>query len=132
LTGLAASTIYYYRIAASNAAGTNQGGISSFTTLVTSVERLEGQLPETYFLAQNYPNPFNPSTTIEFALPKSTFVTLWVWDLLGRQVGELVNEKLSPGTYGTQWDAGGLAGGVYFYRLQAGDFVETKKMLLMR
>jgi surface antigen len=89
-------------------------------------------LPSELSLSQNYPNPFNPSTTIEFGLPKSAFVTLRVYDLLGRQVGELINEKLSPGTYTGKWDARDMASGVYFYRLQAGDFVETKKMLLLR
>jgi hypothetical protein len=79
----------------------------------------------------NNPRPFNPSTTIGFALPKSAFVTLRVYDLLGRLVGELVNEKLGPGTYKTQWDARGLASGVYFYRLTAGEYVETKRLLLL-
>jgi hypothetical protein len=65
-------------------------------------------------------------------LPNSAFVTLRVYDLLGRQVGELVNEKLAPGSYRTQWNASGLAGGVYFYRLTAGEFVETKKLILLR
>jgi len=92
--------------------------------------------------AHRHRQAFNPSTTIEFALPKSALVTLRVYDLLGRQapipqsgtgqVGELVNEKLAPGNYKTQWDAQGLASGVYFYRLQAGEFVETKKLLLIR
>jgi hypothetical protein len=101
--------------------------------MVTSVRHTaNGEMPNSLGLEQNYPNPFNPSTTIEFVLPKSAFVTLRVYDLLGRQVGELVNEKLGPSTHKTQWDASGLASGVYFYRLQAGDFVETKKLLLVR
>jgi hypothetical protein len=83
-------------------------------------------------LYENFPNPFNPSTTIEFALPKSAFVTLRVYDLLGKRVEELVNEKLEPGAYKTQWEAKGLASGVYFYRLQAGEFAETKALLLLR
>jgi hypothetical protein len=91
-----------------------------------------GLLPNTFYLYQNYPNPFNPSTTIEFALPKSAFVTLQVYDLLGSQVAELVNEKLSAGTYTRQWDARGLASGVYFYRLSAGGFSQTKKLILVR
>jgi len=100
--------------------------------ILTTVEKLPSEVPKEFSLGQNYPNPFNPSTTIEFALPKSAFVTLRVYDLLGRQVGELVNEKPGPGNYKTQWDARGLASGVYFYRLTAGDFVETKKLLLLR
>ena len=108
--------------------------------MVTLVERLSTDLPRHFSLAQNYPNPFNPSTTIELALPKSAFVTLRVYDLLGRQVGEQVNEKLSPGMYKTQWDARGLPSGVYFYRLSAGDpsassgqsFAETKRLILVK
>ncbi len=89
-------------------------------------------LVKEYALHQNYPNPFNPTTSIEFALPKSTFVTLQICDVLGRQVAQLVNEKFEAGTYKTQWDARGLASGVYFYRIVAGSFLETKKMLLIR
>jgi len=102
------------------------------TPSATQVERLTDEAPNSFALVQNYPNPFNPSTTIEFALPKSAFVTLRVYDLLGRQVGELVNEKLGPGNYRTQWDASGFASGVYFYRLTAGDFVQTRKLLLLK
>jgi surface antigen len=89
-------------------------------------------LPKESSLSQNYPNPFNPSTTIEFALPKSAYVTLRVYDLLGRQVGELVNEKLGSGTYTRQWEARDLASGVYFYRLTTGSFVQARKLLLLR
>ena len=123
-------------------AGTDGSGVwrrplSEFVTAVTPVDH---PLPEDYILGNSYPNPFNPSTTIEFALSKSAFVTLRVYDLLGRKVGELVNEKLAPGNYTTHWDARGLASGVYFYRLQAGEpsagsgqsFVETKKLILLR
>jgi len=106
--------------------------ILRYRLLLTDVANNGNQIPTQYELSQNYPNPFNPSTTIEFALPKSAFVTLRVYDLLGRQAGELVSEKLGPGTYKTQWDASGLSSGVYFYRLTAGDFVETKKLLLLR
>lgn len=99
---------------------------------ITSVEASDNLIPGSFELRQNYPNPFNPSTTIEFALPKSAFVTLRVYDVLGRQVGELVNAKLGAGNYKTQWDARGLATGVYFYRLTAGEFVETKKLLFLK
>jgi hypothetical protein len=99
--------------------------------ILTGVLSQDLEIPREFSLSQNYPNPFNPSTTIEFALPKSAFVTLRVYDVLGRQVGELVNEKLAPGNYKTQWNASGLASGVYFYRLQAGEFVQTRKLLLL-
>ncbi len=85
-----------------------------------------------FILEQNYPNPFNPTTTIKFPIPHSSFVSLKVFDLLGREVGRLVNEEMKPGSYARVFDAGGLASGVYFCRLQAGTFVETRMMLLIR
>jgi hypothetical protein len=89
-------------------------------------------VPGVFALEQNYPNPFNPITIINFQLPIVNFVTLKIYDILGREVTTLVSEKLSPGTYNAEWNASGFASGVYFYRLQAGDFVETKKLLLLR
>jgi hypothetical protein len=97
-------------------------------------------VPQEYSLSQNYPNPFNPSTTIEFALPKSAFVTLKVYNLLGEEVATLVAEQRSAGIHRLNWDARGLATGVYLYRLKAGDpsnnsgqdFVQTKKLILLR
>jgi hypothetical protein len=80
----------------------------------------------------NYPNPFNPSTTIEFDLPKTSQVTLKVFNILGEEVARLVSEKLPAGSYSYEWDASNLASGIYLYRLQAGDYVETRKMVLMR
>ncbi|MFH1198518.1 MAG: T9SS type A sorting domain-containing protein [bacterium] len=80
-------------------------------------------------LGQNYPNPFNPVTTISFCVPTQSFVTLKVFDALGKEVSILLSEQLSAGTYLQQWDATGLASGVYFYNLQAGSFSETKKLM---
>ena len=85
-----------------------------------------------FTLNQNYPNPFNPSTTIEFDLPMSSEVTLKIFNILGEEVVTLVSDRLSAGTYSSNWDASNLASGVYLYRLQAGDYVETRKMVLMR
>jgi hypothetical protein len=79
-----------------------------------------------YVLGQNYPNPFNPATTISFRVPTQSFVSLKVFDTLGREVSTLLSELLSAGTYTRQWDAAGLSTGVHFYRLQAGSFVETE------
>ena len=83
-------------------------------------------------LSQNYPNPFNPSTTIAFDLPKSSDVTLKIFNILGEEVTILVSNRLSAGSYSYEWDASNLASGVYLYRLQAGDYVKTRKMVLMR
>jgi hypothetical protein len=92
----------------------------------------KGTMPTAYALTQNYPNPFNPSTTIKFELPKTSHVTLTVYDILGRQVSALVNERRDAGVHEVKFEAAGLASGVYFYRIQAGEFVATKKLLLMK
>jgi hypothetical protein len=96
--------------------------------------------PVTYQLTQNYPNPFNPSTTLQFQVPKRSFVSLKVFDVLGRELATLVNEERLAGIYRVTWDASKLPSGVYFYRLRAGDastssargFVETKKMVFAK
>ncbi len=90
------------------------------------------KIPASLTLRQNFPNPFNPNTEIQFSLPRKSHVTLTIFDLLGRQVATLVSEELSAGSYSTRWDAAGFPSGVYLYRLRAGDFVETKKLLLLR
>ncbi|MBI4427718.1 MAG: T9SS type A sorting domain-containing protein [Ignavibacteriales bacterium] len=98
-------------------------------TLVREVPR---ELPATFALQQNYPNPFNPSTEISFSLPHKSYVTLTIFDLLGREVTTPVSEELSAGSYSTRWNATGFPSGVYLYRLHAGEFVETKKLILLR
>jgi hypothetical protein len=85
-----------------------------------------------FSLEQNYPNPFNPSTTIQYQIPESGLVTLKIYDVLGREIITLVNEELSAGKHEADFDASGFNSGVYFYRLQAGSFIETKKMVLMK
>ena len=99
---------------------------------VIGVEPISSTVPKSYRLHQNYPNPFNPTTKIKFELPKSSFVKLVVYDILGREVIKLVNEKLTAGSYETEWGAQEFASGVYFYKLVANDFSETKKMLLIK
>ena len=98
----------------------------------TAIKNQSLETPVGYSLHQNYPNPFNPTTTIEFALPQTGFVSLKVYNILGEEVATLVSEKLAAGNYKYDWDASGLASGVYLYRLQAGDYVETRKMVLLR
>lgn len=90
------------------------------------------QLPDKYELSQNYPNPFNPSTTIKYSIPATEFVTLKVYDILGREVASLINEQKQAGWYEINFDAFSLSSGTYFYRIQAGDFIETKKMVLLK
>ena len=99
---------------------------------IVSVEDITTEIPNTFTLNQNYPNPFNPSTTISFSLPTKEFVTLKIYDALGKEVITLVNEELNAGSYKNDWNAGNLSSGVYFYRLQAGIYNETKKLLLLK
>ena len=91
-----------------------------------------GLLPDGPRLHQNYPNPFNPSTIIEFELPKSSIVRLSVYDMLGREVSVLLNERREAGVHEVRFDGSNLASGVYFYRLTAGDFLQTRRLLLLR
>lgn len=88
--------------------------------------------PFSFLLLQNYPNPFNPSTTINYDLPKSVYVTLAVYDALGRRVALLVDENKDAGSYRVLFDATKLPSGVYFYSLDAGTYHETKKLLLLK
>jgi hypothetical protein len=99
---------------------------------VVGVHEDLSKVPERFGLEQNYPNPFNPTTRIEFSVPRSTFVTLKVFNLLGQEIATLVNEKQSPGIYTVQFDGSKLASGVYFYRLQSGNFISVKKMVLLK
>jgi hypothetical protein len=85
-----------------------------------------------YALYANYPNPFNPSTTVQFDVPKDGYVSLKVFDYLGKEVRKLVSSELASGRHQVSFDAPGLASGVYFYRLQAGTYVETRRLCLVR
>ena len=105
-----------------------------YTQLEVSVNEDQPELPLSYSLAQNYPNPFNPSTTIRFSIPagSSSHTSLRVYDILGREVTTLVNEDKKPGNYMVPFDGSNLASGVYFYRLESGAFVDTKKLMLIK
>jgi photosystem II stability/assembly factor-like uncharacterized protein len=101
-------------------------------SIATAVEETRGAVPTAYVLNQNYPNPFNPTTTISYSLPRSSFVDLKVYDLLGRNVATLVQNEQSAGTHSAVFDAKGLASGVYVYTLKAGDFTATKSLVLIK
>jgi hypothetical protein len=92
----------------------------------------DGSMPASFALYQNYPNPFNPSTIIKYELPHSSFVTLNVYNTLGQEVSTLVNENKAAGTYTVEFDGKKLASGVYFYRIQAGQFVQSRKMIVLK
>jgi len=108
---------------------TNGGG-------VIGIEPLTNEVPSQFQLYQNYPNPFNPTTRIRFALPRSSFATLIVYDILGREIETLVNEQLNTGTYEADWNASNYSSGVYFYKLTAGSaeggFTDSKKMTIIK
>ncbi len=111
------------------------GKSESYTeTLASDADLLESDtsIPETYALKKNFPNPFNPSTEILFDLPEDAMVSLVVYDVLGREVARLVQKELPAGTHRARFDAGNLPSGVYFYRIQAGDFHSTNRMTLLK
>jgi hypothetical protein len=107
-------------------------GDRSYGTLTSVQGTRENVSPRDFYLRQNYPNPFNPSTTISYDLPKRSFVTLKIVNVLGQEVATLVEGQQDPGQHQVKWSATGWPSGVYFYRLQAGKFVETKKLILLR
>ena len=137
----AASSVYSFKTAAlsfgghlisvvvGNANGTRRINWNVTVVTASSAEE-ENRLPVTFELQQSYPNPFNPSTTIRYAMPKSAQVSLKVYSVIGQLVATLVDEKKQPGFYQVQWNAN-VPSGIYFYRLQAGEFVQTKKMILL-
>ncbi|MCX6145412.1 MAG: endo-1,4-beta-xylanase [Ignavibacteriales bacterium] len=141
LAPLAAGTRCFWRVSGINQYGaSNYSTVAAFVTgdLISGVEAIQS-IPTDFGLSQNYPNPFNPTTSFEFRLPagqagvsSSEFISLKVVDVLGREVATLVNEHRQPGIYTVRWDASGFPSGVYFCRMQAGGFVETKKMVLAK
>ena len=113
--------------------GNIKGGLYYFNnTDVIGIQTITSSIPDGFLLKQNYPNPFNPSTNISFDIPKSSFVELRIYDISGREITKLVSQDLNPGSYNYSWEANNLSSGVYFYTLKAGDFVSTKKMLLLK
>ncbi len=115
-------------------AGTRDGVVASLsggTDVITYIETVE-EIPADFALLQNYPNPFNPSTKIEFKIPAAGLVNIKVYDLLGREVITLINDELQPGNYTIDFDASTLASGIYFYKLNTGEFNSTKKMILLK
>ncbi len=122
LSGLSNNMTYYWRVNASNGSVTSRYSSTwSFTTI-----------PIQFALYQNYPNPFNLMTSISFDLPVATMVSLKLFDILGREVVTVISEEMQAGNYTRQWNASPFASGVYFYRLQAGNFVQTKKLVLLK
>lgn len=105
---------------------------NNVTVYIHSSDQYITIIPVEFSLSQNYPNPFNPTTTIKFGIPKETKVILKVYDVLGKEISTIVNQKLEPGYYKYEWDASRFASGVYFYRIEAGSFVNIKKMMILK
>jgi hypothetical protein len=96
------------------------------------MKSINSEIPNEFSLGQNYPNPFNPSTTIQFAIPKTSLVKLNVYDVLGREAESLVDEHLNPGIYEVEWNGSNYTSGVYYYRITADNYLETRKMILLK
>ena len=126
-------TTYQYRIYAFNSIINSDTVYSdTVTIIVTSVGSTSLTFPKVYSLSQNYPNPFNPSTIIKYDVAKESFVSLKIYDMLGREVKTLVNEDKPAGSYEIKFNASNLSSGIYFYRIKAGEFVQSKKMILLK
>ena len=107
-------------------------GIEAFGNGVLSAGQSEQKTPSEFLLSQNFPNPFNPSTVINYQLPRTSFVSLKVYDILGKEVATVVNEIKEAGVYSVLFDGSALSAGVYFYKIQAGIYSTIKKMILIK
>jgi hypothetical protein len=127
IAALASDGTYLY-------AGTTGSGVwkRPLSEIITSVNDKQNDIPKRFTLMQNYPNPFNPSTINNYQLPMNNFVTLKVYDVLGREIKTLVNEYQSAGTHSIAFNATGLPSGVYLYRISAGNYSDTKKLVLIK
>ena len=102
------------------------------TAFISGIHKISNEIPESYQLSQNYPNPFNPTTKIQYQITKNSHVELKVFDATGNQIATIVNEQQTPGTYEAEFDGTNFASGVYFYKITAGDYTQTKKMVLIK
>ncbi|HEY5534705.1 MAG TPA: T9SS type A sorting domain-containing protein [Ignavibacteria bacterium] len=127
------TTSYWWRVKAKNQAGWSLfSSIFKFTTGTTGIQNITTEIPNKFSVSQNYPNPFNPTTNIRFDLPKNSVVELKIYDILGKEIVTIVNEKLNAGSFSVDWNASNYPSGVYFYKIQAGDFISVKKMIMIK
>ena len=122
---------YYYKITSVDYSG-NESEPATVTANITSVNKENNLIPDVFSLGQNYPNPFNPVTVINYQLPVNSTAILKVYDVLGKEIVTLVNETKEAGYYSINFDASKFSSGMYFYKLQAGSFVQTKKIILTK
>ena len=128
------SSDYYYRIKAVNQYSYSEYVYSDMVNwnIITNISSDNNKIPSIYSLEQNYPNPFNPSTVISYQIPDKGFVSLKVYDVLGKEITMLVNEEESAGSYKVRFNGNGLPSGIYFYKIQAGNYTSVKKMILIK
>ena len=131
------STLFNWRQPTDSALADTLNRWFSRQVWTVGIRQNENEIPENFSLGQNFPNPFNPNTQISFALPKSSFVSMKIFDILGREVYTLVNERLNAGKYIVNWNGinyygDNVASGIYIYRLESGNYIESKKMLLVK
>lgn len=127
------NVLYYWRACAVNVAGTGPWStVWSFRTALVGIQPFSSEIPEAYELYANTPNPFNPTTDIRFDIPKAGLVTLKVFDIFGKEMETIVNERLEPGKYKAVINGSNLSSGVYFYQLVTDEFTSTKKMVLLK
>ncbi|MBF8248582.1 MAG: hypothetical protein HW374_1382, partial [Bacteroidetes bacterium] len=124
--------LYYNVHSSTNSAGEIRGNLGLGSVVVTSVDQISSEIPASFELLQTYPNPFNPSTSINFSVNRTAHVSLKVFNLLGQEVAALMDEVKAPGTYKVTFDARSLTTGIYFYKLTANNFAETRKMVLLK
>jgi hypothetical protein len=133
-TGLTNGTPYYFWVKAVDKLCSAR--ISNFSTVIqitpTAIISSNTNIPKVFALYQNYPNPFNPITFVGFDIPRATFVRITVYDLLGREVDLLVSQYMAAGSYKADWDATNFASGLYIYKIEAGSFIERKKMMVVK
>ena len=128
LSAISELTIFGNNVIIATSGGLYQRPISQLTGVVQT----SNQLPKKYSLSQNYPNPFNPVTKIKFDVPKSSYTKIVLYNILGEEISTLVKDKLSAGSYEVEWDGSGYPSGVYFYILITDEYVDTKKMVLLK
>ncbi len=127
------NTFYWWRVKFFNSLGESPwSAVFKFKTRIIGITQINSNVPKVFKLYNNFPNPFNPVTKINFDLPKNDFVNLAVYDITGRKIAELVNQLFDAGSYEVSWNGSNTASGIYFYKLTANNFSETKRMALIK
>jgi hypothetical protein len=133
-TATVGNSTFALKLRLQNTSGSTEGLLTRFTIAVTSTSSVQktNLLLQGFHLIQNYPNPFNPSTNISFSIPTRSHVTVKIYDVLGKEITTLVDDEMNAGDYTKVWSAANVPSGVYFCRMQAGRFVETKNLILLK